>query len=60
MSRQQRITDSVSGIHTEEISAHFNLLPERYFVQTNDTELALHIGMVNRLLHSITAADSLG
>ena len=60
MSRQQRITDSVSGIHTEEINAHFNLLPERYFVQTNDAELALHIGMVNRLLHSISAADSLG
>ncbi len=60
MSRQQRITENVSGIHTEEINAHFNLLPERYFVQTDDHELALHIGMVNRLLHSISAADSLG
>jgi [protein-PII] uridylyltransferase len=60
MSRQQRIAESVSGIHTEEINAHFNLLPERYFVQTDDSELSLHIGMVNRLLHSITAADSLG
>ena len=60
MSRQQRITDSVSGIHSEEINAHFNLLPERYFVQTDDNELALHIGMVNRLLHSISSADSLG
>jgi [protein-PII] uridylyltransferase len=60
MSRQQRITENVSGIHAEEINAHFNLLPERYFVQTDDNELALHIGMVNRLLHSISAADSLG
>jgi [protein-PII] uridylyltransferase len=60
MSRQQRIAATVSGIHSEEISAHFNLLPERYFVQTDDTEVALHIGMVNRLLHSISAADSLG
>ena len=60
MSRQQRIAATVSGIHADEISAHFNLLPERYFVQTDDNELALHIGMVNRLLHSISAADSLG
>jgi [protein-PII] uridylyltransferase len=60
MSRQQRIAATVSGIHSEEVSAHFNLLPERYFVQTDDTEVALHIGMVNRLLHSISAADSLG
>lgn len=60
MSRQQRIAATVSGIHSEEIDAHFNLLPERYFVQTDDTEVALHIGMVNRLLHSISAADSLG
>ena len=60
MSRQQRISESVSGIHTEEINAHFNLLPERYFVQTDDSELTLHIGMVNQLLHSISAADSLG
>ncbi len=60
MSRQQRITETVTGIHTEEINAHFNLLPERYFVQTNDRELTLHIGMVNQLLHSISSADSLG
>lgn len=60
MSRQQRISENVLGIHSEEINAHFNLLPERYFVQTDDHELTLHIGMVNRLLHSITAADSLG
>jgi [protein-PII] uridylyltransferase len=60
MSRQQRIAESVSGIHAEEINAHFNLLPDRYFVQTDDSEVALHIGMVNRLLHSISAADSLG
>lgn len=60
MSRQQRIAETVSGIHSEEINAHFNLLPERYFVQTDDAELSLHIGMVNRLLHSISTADSLG
>ena len=60
MSRQQRIAATVSGVHADEINAHFNLLPERYFVQTDDSEVALHIAMVNRLLHSISAADSLG
>jgi [protein-PII] uridylyltransferase len=60
MSRQQRIAETVSGVHADEISAHFNLLPESYFVQTDDSEVALHIGMVNRLLQSISSADSLG
>ncbi len=60
MTRQKRIAETVAGVHAEEINAHFNLLPERYFVQTDDSEVALHIAMVNRLLHSISSADSLG
>ncbi|MDQ5979781.1 MAG: [protein-PII] uridylyltransferase, partial [Verrucomicrobiota bacterium] len=42
-----------------EITAHFNLLPERYFIQTDETEITLHIQMVNRLFHTISTADSL-
>lgn len=57
---QQHIAQSVSGVSAEEIAAHFNLLPERYFAQTEESDVALHIGMVNRLLHNISAADSLG
>lgn len=57
---QQHIAQSVSGVSAEEIAAHFNLLPERYFAQTEEADVALHIGMVNRLLHNISAADSLG
>lgn len=51
---------TVPGASAEEIAAHFNLLPDRYFTQTAESDVARHIGMVNRLLHSISGADSLG
>lgn len=57
---QQHIAQSVTGVSAEEIDAHFNLLPDRYFAQTDETDVALHLSMVNRLLHNISAADSLG
>ena len=60
MIRQTLIAQTIPGISPEEITAHFNLLPERYFIQTDAPEITLHIQMVNRLLHSISAADSLG
>ncbi|HVZ65825.1 MAG TPA: [protein-PII] uridylyltransferase [Lacunisphaera sp.] len=60
MTRRNLIAQHIPGISAEEITAHFNLLPERYFVQTEAAEITLHIQMVNRLLHSISAADSLG
>lgn len=57
---QQQIAQTVSGVSAEEIDAHFNLLPDRYFVQTDEHDVARHLGMVNRLLHNISGADSLG
>lgn len=48
------------GVSDEEIEAHFNLLPERYFVQYGKDEVALHLAMVNQLLTTISQADSLG
>jgi len=48
------------GIAPEEIEAHFNVLPERYFVHSTPAEVFLHIGMVNRLLHNIAQAESIG
>lgn len=57
---QQQIAQTVSGVSAEEIDAHFNLLPDRYFAQTDERDVALHLGMVNRLLHNISGADSLG
>lgn len=47
-------------ISAEEIEAHFNLLPDRYFARTGEADIALHLGMVHRLLHNIARADSLG
>lgn len=60
MIHQELITKKIPGISTDEITAHFNLLPERYFVHTEPEEIALHIQMVNRLLKTISQADSLG
>jgi len=60
MTRQQLIAQSVPGVSPEEIDAHFHLLPERYFIQTDAPEITLHIQMVNRLLHSIHTTNSVG
>jgi len=60
MTQQELIAKHMPGISEDEITAHFSLLPDRYFIQTDTDEVALHIQMVNRLLKSITAADSVG
>ncbi|HVU37248.1 MAG TPA: [protein-PII] uridylyltransferase [Opitutales bacterium] len=49
-----------AGIAVEEIEAHFNVLPERYFVHGTAQEIYLHICMINRLLHNIAQAESIG
>jgi [protein-PII] uridylyltransferase len=58
MTQQDIIAKHMPGISEDEIAAHFSLLPDRYFVHTEASEIALHIQMVNQLLKSITAADS--
>ena len=58
--QKELLTMKIPGIGQDEITAHFNLLPERYFIHADPTEIALHIQMVNKLLHSITATDSVG
>lgn len=60
MTQQELIAKSIPGISADEINAHFGLLPDRYFIHTDTDEIALHIQMVNRLLKSITTADSVG
>ncbi len=47
-------------IGSEEINAHFQLLPDRYFINTSQTEIVLHIKMINRLLHEIATNESSG
>jgi [protein-PII] uridylyltransferase len=60
MTQQELIAKTIPGISADEINAHFGLLPDRYFIHTDAEEIALHIQMVNRLLRSITTADSVG
>jgi [protein-PII] uridylyltransferase len=56
-----RILDrAIQGISAEEIEAHFSLLPERYFVNTEPSEIELHLRMVNQLLTQIQTAASVG
>lgn len=57
---QELVAKKIPGISADEITAHFHLLPERYFIHTDADEIALHIKMVNRLLTSITQADAVG
>lgn len=50
----------IEGVSREEIEAHFSLLPERYFINTDAAEIELHLRMVNRLLGRIREAESVG
>ncbi len=60
MTHQDIISKTMPGVSEDEIAAHFSLLPDRYFVNTDADEVALHIQMVNKLLTSISSADSVG
>jgi [protein-PII] uridylyltransferase len=60
MTEQELIAKRIPGISDDEIAAHFSLLPDRYFILTDASEITLHIQMVNKLLKSITATDSVG
>ena len=60
MIQQELIAQKIPGISNDEIIAHFGLLPERYFVYADTNEIALHISMVNRLLKTISNAESVG
>ncbi len=50
----------IPEVSQEEIEAHIHLLPNRYFIQTEPEEIALHVQMVNRLLKTISETDSIG
>jgi [protein-PII] uridylyltransferase len=50
----------IPEVAQEEIEAHIQLLPNRYFTQTEPEEIALHVQMVNSLFKNISAADSMG
>lgn len=50
---------NIEDVSQEEIHAHCNLLPERYFVHNRVEELIIHIKLVNQLLRNISEAESL-
>ncbi|MGZ0707875.1 [protein-PII] uridylyltransferase [Coraliomargarita sp. W4R53] len=59
MLHQQLLQKKLEGISEEEIEAHFNLLPERYFINTHQDDIELHLHMVHRLLAQIQSAKSM-
>ena len=60
MTSKEFARGQLPDISEEEIEAHFNLLPERYFIHNSPEEIALHLRMVHELLTHISEADSLG
>lgn len=64
MARKKSLEEAIlqnpgGGLSREEIEAHFNLLPERYFAYHTENEIRLHLNMVHQLLAHIREADSL-
>jgi len=58
---RELLAASVSDhISREEIDAHINLLPERYFAHNSLNEVELHLQMIHQLLSQIQNAESLG
>ena len=57
---QDLVAKKIPGISADEITAHFHLLPERYFIHTDADQIAQHIRMVNQLLTSIAQTDAVG
>ena len=51
---------SLGSLPEDEVEAHLNLLPERYFVNTSAIDAVLHLNMINQLLTKIQNADSVG
>lgn len=60
MIHNEMLEIEIPGIAKDEINAHFNLLPDRYFLNTTRDEIMLHLSMVNHLLQTITSTDSIG
>ena len=60
MISQAQILEKLDGISEEEVEAHFNLLPDRYFSYHSEQEVLLHVRMIHQLLQNISNADSVG
>ncbi|EDY81029.1 protein-P-II uridylyltransferase [Verrucomicrobiia bacterium DG1235] len=60
MTQRELLSIDIEGVGTEEIDAHFKLLPDRYFINTSQDEIIQHIRMINQLIKEIANANSLG
>ncbi len=60
MISKEVLLELVPGVSPDEVEAHYNLLPERYFIYHQAEEVALHLRMIHKLLETIATADSLG
>ena len=60
MLHQEILEKKIGDISKEEVEAHFSLLPERYFINTDQEDIELHLRMVNKLLTQIQTAYSMG
>ena len=62
MLRREIVEKGLIGedITSEELDAHFALVPDRYFQQYGPEDTCLHIRMVNKLLFTITSAHGAG
>ncbi|MCB1123638.1 MAG: HD domain-containing protein, partial [Verrucomicrobiae bacterium] len=56
---EKLLSMDIADVSQEEIHAHCNLLPERYFVHNSIEEIIIHIKLVNQLLRNIREAESL-
>jgi [protein-PII] uridylyltransferase len=60
MISQTAILKKVDGISEDEVEAHFNLLPDRYFSYHSEQEVLMHLRMIHTLFEKISTADSVG
>lgn len=60
MTQQELLSIDIEGVGSEEVDAHFKLLPDRYFINTSKEEIIKHIQMINELIKAIAGADSIG
>lgn len=56
----KQVLKITKNLSEEEVEAHFNLLPDRYFSYHDEKEILLHLQMIHKLLKNISTADSLG
>ncbi len=56
---KELLKNKIKGVSNEEVEAHYSMLPERYFINTESSEIQLHLEMINRLLTLIQTSDSM-